>query len=354
MLMDEKNDESVQQLEKEIDDNEKKLVELRIEYMKKTGHMPIKLNDFEWKWAVFMGVGFAFISMIAYLLGSGDGKNSGKGIPNFFFGGDIEYFVIMTMYALLMIMMTQARKLSGLQSMSFILGFWCMQWFFYDWGWQFYQLGVGDHANTASWWQSAFNRSFLVMNTPYWMFLTDAIIGLLIGIYTFTFPRRRRHLIPPILWLYGAYFNPTILHMTGVSDQAIFVVAICFLVTIFGTMGLFIIQWMHTKWPDWRENKSKPRQKRKLSLEPLGFPLVILMVGMVAMTDLFLLLSPAIGLFFGLIPWYLVPIYYILIHATGVAKSHRVQKIIVVSILTALFVAFIIVVSLLPLGDIIG
>jgi hypothetical protein len=321
--------------------------------MKLTGHMPVRLNDFEWKWTVFMGVGFAYISMIVYLLGIAHrGESSGFGIPSFFFGTDIAYFPILTMYAMLMLTMAQARKLSGLQSMSFILGFWCTHWLFYDWGWYAYLIGIHDIIPDATFWASAFGRNFLVIDPPMWLFLAEAITGVCIGIYAFTFPRRRRHLIPPILWLYGTYFNATILEMAGVSAETISIVATCFLVAVFGSMSFFIGERIHSRLPEWRSRHWKlPRLKP--TLDPLGFPIAIAMIGLVAMTNIFLVLSPAVGLFFGLIPWYIVPIYYILIRSTGIAKASRVVKIVVVGILSAIFIAFLVIISILPIADMI-
>ena len=78
------------------------------------------------------------------------------------------------------------------------------------------------------------------------------------------------------------------------------------------------------------------------------------MIGFVALMHLFLAIVPVYGLFFGLIPWYIVPIYYILIHSTGLAKASLIVRIVVICILTAFFVGFIILASVLPLGSIIG
>jgi hypothetical protein len=354
MDMAEKPADPARQLEQDIRDHEARLEKLRNDYMKLTGHMPVKLNDFEWKWSVFMGIGFAYISMIVYLLGIAHaGEGSEYGIPSFFFGTDIAYFPILTMYALLMLMMAQARKLSGLQSMSFILGFWCTHWLFYDWGWYAYLIGIHDVIPDAAFWASAFGRNFLVVDPPMWLFLAEAITGVCIGLYSFTMPRRRRHLIPPILWLYGTYFNATILELTGVSAESISIVAICFLVAVFGTIALFLGERIIERLPEWR-SKRETRLKLKLKLDPLGFPLGIVMVGLAAMTNIFLVLEPAVGLFFGLVPWYIVPIYYILIRSTGIAKASRVAKIVVVTILSTIFIIFLVLVSVLPIADMIG
>jgi hypothetical protein len=352
----------VKDLEADITTEENHLQDLRNEYMKLTGHMPVKkITDFEWKWSVFMGVGFAYITMIYYVLGVDQtGINGGFGIPPFFFGKEIELYAILSMYPLLMVMMSQARKLGGLQSMAYILGFWCMQWLFYDWSYITYHIGVHAQSTGPEFWNTAFGRDFLIVGPPMWLFLTEAIVGFLIGLYTFTFPRSRRHLIPPILWLYGTYFDPSILKMAGVSTLVIVIVAICFLVAIFGLIGYFLIERIYAMLPVWRSRhdslaaEGNSKRKWKVTSDPLGFPMVFAMIGLVATMQIFLVISPAVGVFFGFISWYIVPIYYIIIISTGVAKMSRKRKITLISILTSLILVFFIVISLLPLDTIIG
>ena len=61
---------SIEELEKEITLQESNLEGLRDEYLKKTGHLPPRdVKDEGYKWTIFMALGFAFISMIVFLLG---------------------------------------------------------------------------------------------------------------------------------------------------------------------------------------------------------------------------------------------------------------------------------------------
>jgi hypothetical protein len=350
--MAEKTADPARQLEQDIRDQEAQLEKLRNDYMKLTGHMPVKVNDFEWKWSVFMGIGFAWITMIVYLLGIRYVGTGTFSIPSFFFNTEIAYFIILTIYGLLMVIMSQAHKFSGLQSMSYILGFWCAQWLFYDWEWYAYMIGIHAETPDAAFWQRAFSRNFLIISPPMWLFLVLAIIGACIGIgYTFTFPRRRRHLLPPMLWIISVYFLPTILHdIFGVSADAVQTVSICFLVAVFGLMAYFIGERIHERLPEWRSRREK-RAKLKVTLDPLGFPFAILMLGLVATTHLFLVLSPAVGLFVGLTAWFIVPIYYLLVHSTGIAKARLAIRIAVPIILAVLAVGFIIAASILPIGE---
>jgi hypothetical protein len=351
MLMAEKSTDLARQLEQNIRDQEAQLEKLRNDYMKLTGHMPVKVNDFEWKWSVFMGVGFAWITMIVYLLGISHAGEGSYGIPSFFFDTEIAYFIILTIYGLLMVIMSQARKFSGLQSMSYILGFWCAQWLFYDWGWYAYLIGIHSITPDAAFWQSSFGRDFLIVDPPMWLFLTLAIVGACIGIgYTFTFPRRRHHLIPPMLWIIGVYFLPSILHMVGVSDGVVMLVSLCIVGNVFALIAIFVGRRIYRRLPEWRSRRGK-LFKLKVTYDPLGFPLVIHMVGLVATTHLFLVLSPAVGLFVGLTAWFIVPIYYILVHSTGIAKKSLAVKIVVALILAGVLIGFIYLASFLPIDE---
>ncbi len=57
-----KNDLSLEELEKEISACEKHLEDLRKKYMRRTGHAPVRnLTDYSWRWTIFMALGFAFI-----------------------------------------------------------------------------------------------------------------------------------------------------------------------------------------------------------------------------------------------------------------------------------------------------
>jgi len=353
MLMAEKGADPARQLEQDIRDQEARLQDLRNEYLKLTGHMPVKLNDFEWKWSVFMGIGFAWITMIVYLLGIAKAGKGSFGIPSFFFGLDIEYFGILTMFGLLMVMMPQARKFTGLQTMSYILGFWCSQWLFYDWGWYAYLIGIHSIIPGDAFWWSPFGRDFLIVAPPMWLFLALAIVGACIGIgYTFTFPRRRRELLPPMLWIIGVYFLPTILHqIIGMSADVVLIVSICIACGVFALIAIFVGQRVHQRLPEWRSTWREKRLKMKFSVDPLGFPFMIPMVGLVATVHLFLVVFPVAGLFVGLAVWYVVPIYYLLVHSTGIAKKKIGVKIAVAVLLANALFWFIFFASILPLGE---
>ncbi|MFX0099738.1 MAG: hypothetical protein ACFFCS_09155 [Candidatus Hodarchaeota archaeon] len=351
-------DESLHNIEREIRECEQHLEQLRKEYMAKAGHMPLrKLSDSSWKWTIFMSLGYAFISMIVYLLGIGKAGSGTPGIPSMFFNVEFSYFVILTFYPLLMILMVQAKKLKGFQSAALLLGFWCAHWLIYDWGWYFYLMGIGDVTPNPAFWQSLFGRDFLVVDTTMWMFLTEAIIGGCLALYTFTVPKSKRHLIPPFTWLYAVYFNAPVLDIAGVDPETISIVGIVLLVAVIGSAGFFSVQRIVKAVISCAKRADKPDTTRtkvrrwKLSLDPLGIPFAAVMISMVALTNLVLVINPAVGLFFGMIPWYVVPLYHVLIHSTGIAKSKRWQKILATSILTGLFVAFVVACCVLPLGD---
>ena len=348
-------EKSLTELEKEIWACEQQLQELRNDYRARTGHMPTRpLNDFSWKWSIFMCLGFAFISMIVYLLGINKvGADAGMGIPEFFFNTEVAYFAILTFYMLFAVLIVQSHKLSGYQSMTLILGFGCAHWLIYDWGWYAYEFGVKEITDLSGFWQNLFSSPILIPNPPFWLFLTIAILGGVMAFYTFTIPRCRKHLIPPLLWLYTSYINATICSWMGLSSPDILIVAIVLVAISFGLMGYFTLLRLKRGLPAWLAKFGKAAEggkKRNWLTDPLGFPLILVLVGMLVPIHLFLATNPALGLFLGLLPWYIFPAYYILINSAGI-KAHGYKRVLIISLLTAVFVAFIVIVSLLPIGS---
>jgi hypothetical protein len=250
-----------------------------------------------------------------------------------------------------MVLMVQSKKLSGYQSMSLILGFWCAHWLIYDWGWYAYSYAVGEIPDLSAFWQSTFSTPLFIPNPPYWLFLTIAILGGIMAFYTFTIPKRRRHLIPPMIWLYAAYINASICGMTGLNPTGILIVGLILVSVAFGLMGYFTIQRLLKGLPNWLKDTTSKR--KWLTSDPLGLPLIFAMVAMLIIMPLFLTINPTVGLFLGMIPWFFLPMYYILIHSTGVAKRRGTPKVLIVVSLTALFIAFVVVLSILPIDSLI-
>ncbi|MHA1804206.1 MAG: hypothetical protein ACTSU4_06670, partial [Promethearchaeota archaeon] len=83
-------EEKIKSVEKEILSTENKLRELKNQYKSLTGHVPLrKLSDHDWKWTIFMVLGFEFISCMVYLLGIRKaGRDLNTGIPSIFFSTD--------------------------------------------------------------------------------------------------------------------------------------------------------------------------------------------------------------------------------------------------------------------------
>lgn len=346
---------SLSELEKEISIHEQQLQELRNAYRAKTGHMPTRsLNDFSWKWSIFMCLGFAFISMIVYLLGINKvGSDAGMGIPEFFFNTEVAYFAILTYYVIFSVLMVQSHKLSGYQSMTLILGFGCAHWLIYDWGWYAYEFGVKKITDLSGFWQSLFSSPILILNPPFWLFLIIAILGGIMAFYTFTVPRCRKHLIPPLLWLYTSYINASICSWIGLSSTEILILAIVLVVVSFGLMGYFTLLRLKRGLPAWLakfRTAAAWSKKPNLLSDPLGIPLIFVLIGMLVPIHLFLATNPVLGLFLGLLPWYLFPAYHILVNSAGI-KVQGFKRILIIGLLTTLFVAFLVIVSLLPIGS---
>jgi hypothetical protein len=334
---------SIEELENEIKLQENNLIGLRNEYLKKTGHLPARdIKDVSWKWTIFMALGFAFISMIVFLLGIRDaGQELNTGIPELFYSTDIAYFAILTFYFIIALLVVQSDKISGYQTLVILLGFWCAHWLIYDWGWHAIKIGMGITIPNEAWWNSEFYAP-LVMPRPFmWMFLTWAILGGIMSLYTFTVPKRGRDLLPTALWLYTGYANATVFEMLGVEKVIILVIGIILIIIAFSLMVTFTI--LRIRETRTLINESKQRFKESFKrkswrLDPLSMPWVLVIIGMLVVMHLFLILIPVIGLFLGFIPWFLLPFFYILFRSSNARKYSKALQYVIALILIAFLI----------------
>ena len=337
---------TIKELESKILSVEKDLESMRSQFLIKTGRLPTaSYKDPSWRWTVFITLGFAFISSMVYLLGiSKSGKNANTGIPAFFFETDMAYFAILSMYVVVMVLVVQSNKISGYQALVVLLGFWCSHWLIYDWAWHAIKIGMGQ-TDLVGFWESEFYSPLVMPRPPMWMFLTWAIIGGIIALYTFTIPKNTKELIPPALWLYTAYANATICDSIGLEREVILIIGIILIIFVFIIMVYFTRARLRSDLPKFsriREDFKSKFKKENWKLDPLGVPLILIFVGMLVTMHLFLVLIPVIGLFFGIIPWFIMPFYFILFRSSGVLQySKRIQ------VITGVFLLIFIIVVLL-------
>ncbi|MFX0144262.1 MAG: hypothetical protein ACFE9C_09305 [Candidatus Hodarchaeota archaeon] len=323
---------SINELETQIKILENNLKDLRNEYMKKTGQLPARrLRDFNWRWTIFITLGFAFISSIVYLLGIAKvGISENTGIPSFFFHTDIAYFSILTLYVIVMVLVVQSNKVSGYQAIALISGFWCAHWLIYDWSWWALRVGMGT-ISLDSFWTSGFGSPIVIPHPPMWMFLLWAILGGIMAFYTFTVPKNYKELIPPTIWLYTGYPNASICEIIGISDNIILIIGIILIAISFSIAIFFTYRRLGGKKLDLRkkgEEIKKSFKRENLNLDPLALPWIFIIIGMLIFMYLFLVLIPVIGLFLGFIPWMLIPLFYVLFKSSGVLKYRNIVKII--------------------------
>lgn len=329
----EKKEMAIEELELNIRTLENDLQKLRKQFLRKTGRFPAtSYKDPSWRWTVFITLGFAFISSMVFLLGiRKSGSDANKGIPAFFFQTDMSYFAILTMYVVVMVLVVQSDKISGYQALVILLGFWCSHWLIYDWTWHAINIGMGQ-TELAGFWESLFYAPLVMPRPPMWMFLTWAIIGGIIALYTFTVPKNGKELIPPALWLYTAYANATICEIIGLERGVILIIGIILIIITFICMGFFTISRLRSELTTLvrvREDFKSKFKKENLKLDPLSIPWVFIFVGMLITMYLFLVLIPVIGLFFGIIPWFIMPFYFILFRSSSAVKySKRIQVLI--------------------------
>ena len=134
---------------------------------------------------------------------------------------------------LLAVILPQSSYLKGYQLIQLFFGFWCFHWLLYHWWWWAYRIGLGEVA-LPSFWTALFHDNLLIPNPPMWLFLTEAILGALMGLYTFFIPHRTRDLIPTIGWLYTVYVNASICSYLNLQTPVILAIGIIIIGCCFG------------------------------------------------------------------------------------------------------------------------
>ncbi len=315
------------ELEHEIKETEKKLEALRMEHRQRTGQVPPRsFSDYSWRWAVFMVLGFAFISCMVYLLGIGkSGRDAGSGIPDIFFQTDVMYFAILTFFVIFMALLPLSRQLAGYQVWIVVLGFWCAHWLIYDWAWHAINFGFGVN-DEPGWWTKPFYAPLLIPHPPMWLFLVEALLGGLMALYTFTVPKNYRSLLPPVIWLYTVYGNASVMEMLGISVLVTLIVGVILIGVAFVIALGFSIQNMRKDPRTWKEKMRGVRESfrsKNWILDPLSLPWVLIIIIMLSLMHLFLVVNPLVGFFLGMIPWFFIPGIFLLFQASGVQRYPR-------------------------------
>ncbi len=337
-------EEKIKSVEKEILSTENKLRELKNQYKSLTGHVPLrKLSDHDWKWTIFMVLGFEFISCMVYLLGIRKaGRDLNTGIPSIFFSTDFAYFAILSFYILFMVLVIQPEKLGSIQTISLFLGFWCFHWLIYDWSWWAIQAGFGNIGDPSQFWVTPFGFDALIPDPPMWLFLTEALLGSIMGLYTFTVADSYKKVIPPAIWLFAIYGNAMIGAQIGLSRGMIIFTGIALVVIAFALAGFFTFQKIkRNDYPSWLKNFNTLKNKLKRenwSLDPLSPPCILIILIMLFLMHLFLVLIPVVGLFLGMIAWYFLPFFIILYHASNAPKYAKNKRLGIIIFLIAFIV----------------
>ena len=327
----------------EIRSIEDKLASLRKVYLARTGELPPRRQrDSDWRWTVFLSLGIAYITFIVYYFGvRQSGIGEGFAIPEFFYDIEVQYFAIFTFFSLVLILNVQQDRIRGYQVFVLFLGFWCAQWFIYDWSWWAMEIGFG-HVDLATFWTRSFGAPFLIYHPPMWLFLVESLLGLTVSLYTFTIPHNYKTLAPPLLWLYTIFVNAFICDWIGLGTPITLIIGICLIIIVFGLMGFNIF----SKFRGRNKNigdKDKTMMKslfsvKKWTLDPLGIPMLPINIVLIALSYLFNVLVPEVGLLMGLLSWFCFPGFVFFLNGTRFARLSRVKK-----ILSVIFMIFVIV-----------
>jgi hypothetical protein len=165
------------------------------------------------------------------------------------------------------------------------------------------------------------------------------------SLYTFTIPDSFRKLIPPAIWLYALYGNASVDEAFSLSFPAILGISIALVACAFAAAIIFARQRLRGGIPAWLKDWSTFKQKwhpRNWSADPLSLPWVVILLGMLVLMHLFLALVPVVGLFLGMLPWYFVPLFFVVWHSSNVQKMTKRKQVGVAIALVALLVVLVI------------
>ncbi len=319
---------SLEELSKEIHTAELKLEQLQQEYLSRTGVLPPRtIQDKEWQWTIYMTLGIAYITFITYFLGiKQSGRGEGFWIPDFLYNAEIQFYGVLTMFVIFAVVTVQNRRLRGYQALGLLLGFWCAHWFLYDWIWWAMEFGFGHE--DILFWISEFYSPLLIEKPPMWLFLTLAVFGVGMSVYTFTVPDNYKKLIPTVIWLYAVYMNGLVCAMIGLSTPIALVIGLIFVTLSFSLSIYFAVK---------KVKDSTGINKKTLTSLPDEAPFPILrkyfwyiFILLVLTSYILSIFIPLAGLFVGMLTWYIIPSVKFIINATSFQKLSRTKKFIVI------------------------
>ena len=336
-----------QEITEKITIFEQYLTELRQEYLSRTGELPASHSKKRnWKWTIFMTIGFAYISCVVYYFGvRKTGQGEDFGIPEFLYAADVQYFAVLTFFIIFAIVNIQSEYLRGYQILVVLFGFWCMHWLIYDWAW--WALDAGFNRLTfPDFWTDTFYSPLLIIDPPMWLFLLESILGAIVSIYTFSIPNNYVKLIPSFLWLYTVYANATVCQIFGLDTPATLVIGIILIIGIFTLIGIYtyrkIKQYQQeTSQTIWKKLVNS-FQRKNWDKEPLAMPFVLLIPIAIGLYYIIMTLNPVLGYLFSMMVWFFFPAIYFFVNTTRYKKfSTKIQILNIIGVVLLLFGAII-------------
>lgn len=320
-------EQTLEELSEEIRDKELKLAQLREKYISRSGVLPPRtFRDPGWRWTIYMTLGIAYITFIVYYLGIKEaGRGEGFGIPDFLYNVEVQYYGILTFYMIFGMVNIQNHRLKGYQILLLFLGFWCTHWLIYDWSWWAMEIGFG-HVDPTIFWTSKFYSPLLIEKPPMWLFLTLAIFGSVMSIYTFSVPKNYSKLLPSIIWLYAVYMNGLVCSMLGLNTPIALAIGLMLIAIAFGLAIYYTYQFMMVKK---REKNQKQDSAAPAASASLGKAFVYILIFLVATSYILLATIPLAGFLMGMVAWYVVPLIYMILNTTPFRKLPRKKKIII-------------------------
>ncbi len=323
-LKSESDTSSLEELSVEIRETELKLKKLRSEYLSRMGVLPpLNIKDKSWQWTIYMTFGIAYITFITYFLGiKQSGRGEGFWIPDFLYNAEVQFYGVLSFFIIFVIVNIQDRRLRGYQALALLLGFWCAHWFLYDWMWWAMEFGFGHEDITF--WASEFYSPLLIEKPPMWLFLTLAVFGVGMSIYTFTVPNNYKKLIPTVIWLYAVYMNGLVCAMIGFNTSiqlaiGLVLVALAFSLSIYNVAKkMRDIKAERRNTPNSIADESNPPLLKKYYL--------YIFIIMIVASYIFSVFIPVVGFIIGMVTWYIIPLIKFILNATPFQKLSNIEK----------------------------
>jgi hypothetical protein len=192
-----------------------------------------------------------------------------------------------------------------------------------------YFLGIKQSGRGEGFWIPDF-LPLLIAKPPMWLFLTLAVFGVGMSVYTFTVPDNYKKLIPTVIWLYAVYMNGLVCEMLGLSTPIALTIGLVIVAISFTLMIYLSVRKIQKKRQEKKKTHESTVTKRGLWFKKNWFVYTLLFL--ILSTYVFSVVIPLVGLILGMITWYVIPLLFFIVNATPFQKLSQKKKLLVIII----------------------